>query len=367
MNNLVTENERSNLPLVSVVMLNFNGEKIIENSVRTVLASDYPNFELKIVDNGSSDSSINIVQKSFGNDLRLTIIENGKNLGWPEGITVGVSHSRGKYIIILEPDTEVDRQWIDEMIKVLEADPSIGAAQFKLLFLDDKKRFDSAGGDLDYLGIESHTSAMAVGDIDRGQYDYIREIFYARGAAFAFRRDLFYQVGKMDYSYFLGGYDEIDLCWRIWLSGHRIVFVPRGVVYHIGGRLIARTHWPFWYFHLRKNHIATMLRNYNRKNVINYLPKYLIFTLLYGLYQISKGRPGILPATLRAISWNITNLRQNLQRRKLVQEQVRRVPDALILKHMSTPIIPWHMISSQLNKKIPGRVYYTRLEEDKYD
>ncbi|GFP43541.1 rhamnosyltransferase, partial [Candidatus Hakubella thermalkaliphila] len=171
-------------PLVSVVILNYNGMKYINQCLESVLSTDYPNFEVIFVDNSSTDGSLEYVNGRFRGNQCFRIVANSNNYGFAEGNNVGVRHSMGTYIVFLNIDTEVDPRWLKELITVVESDQTIGAAQCKLLMMHDRRRFDSAGGLLDYCGVEWPKNVRVY---DLGQYDDVRDIFYAKGAAMLVR------------------------------------------------------------------------------------------------------------------------------------------------------------------------------------
>src|SRR2546425_1137542 len=178
--------KKDNLPLVSIIILNYNGAKYISQCLKSVLISDYRNFELIIVDNNSSDSSIDIVESEFS-DNRIKVIKSDKNLGFAGGNNLGADYAKGDYFVLLNIDTLVDPKWLSELVSVMESDNAIGAAQPKLLSLDDKTVFDSAGDYLDFFG----NSFRRGGDWyekDKGQYESVHEIFSARGAAMITRK-----------------------------------------------------------------------------------------------------------------------------------------------------------------------------------
>jgi GT2 family glycosyltransferase len=113
-------------------------------------------------------------------------------LGFAEGNNVGARHARGDILVFLNEDVEVDSKWLKGLINVFVSDLKVGAAQCKLLMAHEKCRIESVGHYIDYCGIESWASAKVRNEIDRGQYDRIREIFYARGAAMAVKRHVFF-------------------------------------------------------------------------------------------------------------------------------------------------------------------------------
>lgn len=349
-------------PLVSVVIVAYNSENVLERCFRSMLNSDYPKSSLEVifVDNASTDESFELVMKNFGKESNVRIFQNSRNLGYAGGYSVGMKHCRGKYVVTLDPDTEVDSRWLTELIKVMEADPTIGAAQSKLLLMDYKDRFDSAGGSIDYLGIESSWSASAYGEEDIGQYDKNREIFYAMGAAMTIKRKVLEEAGLYDFDFFIN-YEDIDLCWRIRLLGYKIIFVPKSVVYHVGGRLQSRIKWPPGFFHLRKNHILTLIKNYNFGNLIKYMPSYVFLLLLHSLYMALKKEIRVSFACLRAILWNIHNFRLGYLKRRYVQIKLRKLSDEQIKRCMTKPIFPRYLVKPKHTTE--REIYYTSVDQ----
>jgi len=331
-------------PKVSIIILNYNGLEFIENCLSSVFKTDYANFEVILVDNASRDGSLEVAEMLFGKDPRLKIIKNYENLGFAGGNNVGARHARGDILVFLNEDTEVDSNWLKELIKVFVNDPRVGAVQCKLLMAHEKCKIESVGHYVDYCGIESWASAKVRNEIDCGQYDRIREIFYARGAAMAVRRHVFFKAGGFDPAYFID-HEEIDLCWRIRLLGYKILFAPDSIVYHYGGAFVGRREEnPRILLHLRKNHMMTLMKNYELKNLMKYLPMYLAFLLLHGFYSALRGKLYVPLTYLKSFLWILKNLKYIYSQRLKVQRLIRVVPDSIVMKYMTKPMIPWHLL-----------------------
>jgi GT2 family glycosyltransferase len=331
-------------PKVSIIILNYNGSKFIEGCLSSVLKTDYPNFEVILVDNASKDGSLEIARRLFGKDPRLKIVRNDENLGFAEGNNVGARHARGDILVFLNEDTEVDPNWLKELVKVLISDTKVGAAQCKILMAHEKHKIESVGHYLDYCGIESWASAKVFKETDLGQYDRIREIFYAKGAAMGVKRHVFFEAGGFDPAYFID-HEEIDLCWRIRLLGYKILFVPNSIVYHYGGAFVGRREENLQIlFHLRKNHIMSLMKNYELKNLAKYLPMYLAFLFLHGVYLALRGKLYVPLTYLKSLLWILKNFKYIYSQRLRVQLLVRVVPDSVIMKCMTKPRVPWHFL-----------------------
>ena len=171
-------------PLVSVVILNYNGRKFVERCLKSVLNTQYSNFEVIFVDNASTDGSFELVKSLFNLNGRLKIIRNDRNLGFAEGNNVGFTYSKGNHIVFLNIDTEVDRRWLRELIMVMEYNLKIGATQSKLVKMCDHNQLDSIGQSIVFLGYGYPID----NGVDKKQFNHVKEIFCADGAAILVRR-----------------------------------------------------------------------------------------------------------------------------------------------------------------------------------
>ena len=322
-----------NSPLASVIILNYNGEKYISQCVKSVLKSDYDNFELIIVDNNSSDNSIKIIEREYS-DSRIKIIKSDKNLGFAGGNNLGVEYAKGKYFVFLNIDTVIDPPGLSELVGVMESDDTIGAAQPKLLSLDDKTIFDSAGDYLDFFG-GSFKRGGDWHEKDKGQYDSVHEIFSARGAAMITRKEIVEKIGLFDSDYFLY-FEDIDFCWRLRLFGLRIVFVPTSIVYHKGSG-ISSENPGVKSIHMSKNRLMTMIKNYNTINMLNYVILHHIFIFFTGVFLLDvliRRNNDVTKKRIKAHLWIFCNIRELRAKRKHIQHNVRKVPDSEIMRNM---------------------------------
>jgi len=317
--------------MVSVVILNFNGIKFLSKCLDSVLESDYPNFEVIFVDNASTDGSLDFVRSNFCQYSNLKIIQNSRNLGFAEGNNVGANAAKGKYVVFLNNDTEVDLEWLKELVIVMESDKTIGAAQSKLL-LFDRKTIDSAGDFINSYGrgwIRGHEEE------DKGQYDRIIEIFSARAAAMIVKKRILRQVSYFDPTFFMIC-EDMDLGWRVRLNGYKVVFVPKSIVYHFGSGTRKRIQIPAEsYYYNTRNSFIMLIKNYDLKNlVINVITNVLVELTIFLISLPFPSKKTYNLSRLRALSWNLLNFRHIWRKRLKVQYWVRKVPDKQIKKLM---------------------------------
>jgi GT2 family glycosyltransferase len=286
-----------------------------------VLNTDYPSYEVIIVDSGSTDGSLPLIKETVSRTSRAKLIRTG-NVGAPHSFNIGAASAKGEYLVKLDDDVIVHPKWLLELIKVLESDTSIWAAQsVGSPYNDENFNPEPSGSYIDRLGWIHWKN---VNDID--------DAFFPVAFALAIKKSHFFKLGGF-YPEFFIYFDEIDLGWRIKLHGYRTVVVRGSVVRHAGPRkgpvTIERS--LFTLFHEGKNHIATLLINYEFKNLLLYLPPLIVERFISALRS---RRCSNMLGFLKAAYWNVENLSLVFSRRKFVNRTIRRVRDKDIKKIM---------------------------------
>jgi GT2 family glycosyltransferase len=314
-------------PFVSVIIVNFNGKKWLERCIPSVLNSSYDNFEVIVVDNGSTDGSAEFIMKNYPN---IKLIRLKENKGWSYANNIGIKVSKGDIIICLSNDMEVHPQWITEIVNFMKANPAVGIVQCNSVSMWDRKTLDSSMNYLDKLGYAYGYAPLKI--------PY--EVFFAEGMAFAFKREVVENVGLLDHYYFME-YDDMDFCWRARLAGYKVYFLPSAIVYHARGGTVGKT-----YFQRIKNvelytrnHIVTLIKNYEVGNLLKILPIVLIIEITKAIYiLIVKKNVKVGVAILKGILQAIKDLKIVLKKRYYVQSR-RKISDAELMKIMH-PFMP---------------------------
>ena len=188
------------------------------------MAQTYPHLEIIIPDNGSTDGSVDLVKKKFPG---VHLIENGKNLGYGGGNNPGIRASRGAYVMILNNDTRLDPDCIEELRRSIEKDRRLGACAAKILLEERDRRIDAAG-----IVVCPDGLSIGRGRLEReDHYGEETEVFFSSGCASLFRREMLEDVGLYDEDFFAYA-EDTDLGWRARLAGWRCIYTPRAVVYH---------------------------------------------------------------------------------------------------------------------------------------
>ena len=184
--------------------------------------TQYENLEIVVADNGSTDSSLEVLKSEFG---PVTVITNSKNEGFAGGYNWALKKVQAEYFVLLNSDVAVDPNWINPMIDLMESNNTIGACQPKVLSYSEQNSFEyagAAGGWIDALGYPfSRGRVFDICEVDNGQYNEQSPIFWATGAAMMIRSSLFHQLGGFDANFF-AHQEEIDLCWRAKNKGYTI-------------------------------------------------------------------------------------------------------------------------------------------------
>lgn len=223
-------------PTIAIVILNWNGEKLLSRFLPSVISnSRQENMAIIVADNGSTDQSIQLLHDHFP---EVAILDLHTNHGFAKGYNEALSQIKADYYILLNSDVEVTPGWIEPMISLMENDDSVAAVQPKIRSWQNRDEFEyagAAGGFIDKLGFPfCRGRILNVNEKDEGQYDRISGIFWASGACMAVKSKTFHQAGGFDAD-FWAHMEEIDLCWRLKNLGYKVMYTPFSTVYHLGG------------------------------------------------------------------------------------------------------------------------------------
>ncbi|RME86108.1 MAG: glycosyltransferase family 2 protein [Caldilineae bacterium] len=220
----------------SVIIANWNGAHHLRVCLDSLRRQTHQDFEVIVVDNGSTDGSVEMVQKEYP-EVHLLALDD--NYGFIVACNRGAQFARGEVLVMLNNDTEVEPQWLEALCRALEQHPEAGSAASKMLLFERRDTLHSAG---DMLGPDFMPMNRGVWEIDQGQYDADLYIFGPCGGAAAYRRELWEQLGGFDERLFMY-LEDVDLAWRAQRAGWKSIFVPEARVYHhlsaTGGGTIA--------------------------------------------------------------------------------------------------------------------------------
>jgi GT2 family glycosyltransferase len=255
----------------------------LKDCFTSLLALEYPQdkLELVLVDNASADGSVEFVREHFP---RVNIVQNEENLGFCKGNNRGARQASGEYVAFLNNDTRVDPSWLTELVKPCLAEPDVACTASKIL--------DWEGTAVDFVGAVMNFHGFAFqrdfGRRSPSHYDRSGPLLFACGGSMLIRRQLFLDIGGFDEDYFIY-FEDVDLGWRLWLLGYRVLFVPSAITYH---RLHATMDW-FYDFRktvlYERNALSTLIKNYDEENLARVLPAALLLTTKRAIRYLKMG------------------------------------------------------------------------------
>ena len=317
------------LPYISIIILNYNGKNYLEDCFKSLENLNYPKekYEIIMVDNASTDDSIEYTKKKFS---FVKVIGFNKNYGVAEGNNKAVEYTNPKseYIAFLNNDTEVDKNWLIELVKPLIKDRTIGCSGNKILNYYDRSVVDSAGANITIIG-----TGYGIGHLkkDTVNYNKIRFIGYASGASMLIRKKLFNYLNGFDKDYF-GYLEDTDIGWRLWLQGYKVSYVPTAVIYHKGGGSFGGSrNIPFRLYLGQKNRLFNIVKNFEIFNLF----RGLITSIGYDIFKIIKftinRKFDCIAAILKGNYTFIKELPKTLKKRKIIQKN-RKIIDKELYK-----------------------------------
>ena len=305
-------------PSVAAVILNWNGLKYLEKFLPSVIASTYPNMEIVVGDNASTDNSVVFLRENYPS---VRIIINDQNYGFAEGYNRILEQVDAEYFILLNSDVEVSAKWIEPIVHMMESEPYIAVAQPKILSYNKRDHFEyagAAGGYIDSFGYPfCRGRIFDTVEPDLGQYDDVSEIFWASGAALFIKQKNWIEIGGLDGDFF-AHMEEIDLCWRLKNKGYMIVFCPKSKVYHLGGGTL-NAESPFKTYLNFRNNLVLLQKNlpFGRACLVIFIRFWL--DLLSLLKYLIDGKPKNAIAISKAHFYFLGNIFKNTKKARSIK------------------------------------------------
>lgn len=302
------------MPAISVIIPTWNGKVFLRGCLDALSAQTCRDFETILVDNGSTDGTSAYIKEQYP---WVNLVELAENRGFSGANIRGLGECRGTYIVTLNNDTQVQQDFLEQLLQAVRSDDSIGMVAAKMLNFHQTGRIDS-------VGVNATTSGMGqnigVGEHDAGQYDTPRDVFGACAGAALYRRKMLDEIGFFDDDFF-AYYEDLDLAWRGRLSGWRCVTAPRAVVWHVHSATSGRMS-PFTTYQVQRNKWYVLLKNWPSALIFRHLHRILLQDLASLVLATLRGR---LAAALRARLAVMGNLPGILRKRQAVQS-LRKVP-----------------------------------------
>lgn len=273
---------------IAVVILNWNTRNFLEKFLPDVIKFSGDSAQVFVVDNGSTDDSVNFVETHFHT---VSVIRNEKNEGFTGGYNSSLFKIDAEYFLILNSDVQVTENYLEPLIRLMDSNPKIGACQPKILSFHEPEQFEyagAAGGFIDKYGYPFCRGRIFNSiEKDENQYNNSIPIFWASGACMFVRSKLFNELGGFDDKFF-AHMEEIDLCWRMKHAGYSIYFVPTAKVFHVGGGTLAKSNPRKTYLNFRNN-LLMLYKNSPEKTLNSVLYMRMILDFLASVKFLLNG------------------------------------------------------------------------------
>jgi hypothetical protein len=324
--------------LVSIIVLNYNAGKLLLNCVESIKKSSYQNMEILVVDNISSDGSQIRCKEKFP-DIKL--IQNTKNLGYCGGNNVGIKEAKGEFIIILNPDTIVESNWIDELL-LAQQEFGDGLYQPKIFSLNEENVIQSTGNMLHIFGFGF---ARDKGNKITNKKEQIEKIGYASGTCLFTSRKVLDKVGLLDEFLFLY-HDDLDLGWRSAQIGINSYYVPKSIIYHAESYSLKWSAKKFYW--LERNRKYCLLTHYSKKTYKKMKFSLMLVDLFVWAFYFSKGFLGVkIKAELE-----IRKHKKVIEQKYYELEKRKTIPDEVLIRDFPDRIfVPTNVSQESMNQR----------------
>lgn len=334
-------------PKVSVLIVNFNGERWLRDCLDSLGGVTYPNREVIVVDNGSKDRSLELLAEYPW----IRLVRSERNLGFAGGNNLGFRHCSGRFVLLLNNDTVVRPGFLEPLVRHLERHPQVGIVQAKMWLGRRGEVLDVCGSFLTAFGFLYHVGYWKP---DGPRYARAYPVFSAKGACMLVRRDLAERVGGFLFEEdFFCYYEETDLCHRAWLIGSETHFVPESVIEHLHGATGGEPNRAgFVLRHYLRNQMFSLLGNLSAGGLARILPWYGLLFLGSMVAALATLRRPLLAAHAHAIGYCWTRRRAIRQRRRLVRS-LRVLSDREIFSRvLRTPALSyfWRSFTGTLGR-----------------
>jgi GT2 family glycosyltransferase len=346
----------SHLPFVSVIVVNYNGGRRLQECLRALLADSYTAREIIVVDNASTDDSTRILDEVRTRHPEVTPLWSPSNLGYAGAVNLALASAKGAYVAVMNMDITVERGWLEPLITLLENDSDVGAVN-PLILLADGKRINAAGLDVHVTGLGfTRWLGRSVESIGSSPV----RVSGISGAVFVMRRLLLDRIGGMDTAGFLY-HEDVNLSWLLQLMGLQLYCVPESVVRHD----YFLTMYPAKVYLLERNRWAMLLAYLHRPTLVLVMPLLLVTEILMWCYCLLRGW-AFMRAKFESYLWVVGRWRQ-IQERRRFTESARAVSDWAVMKKLRWAY-PWSQLVAIGRERGPSRRHNTRgLSRERWD
>ena len=330
--------ENTNQPLTSIIVLNYNAGQLLFDCVESILKTEYQNYEIIIVDNASKDESHKKCKEKFPS---IQIIENKENVGYCEGNNVGIRKARGEFIVILNPDTLVEPDWLTELFEAYQKNGE-GLYQPKFLTTTDHSILMSTGNMIQIFGFGY---SRGKGEKDDNTYNKIEIIGYASGTCLFTSTKILKKLGMLD-PFLFAYHDDLDLGWRAALQGIKSYYVPKSIIYHPPEGFSFK--WSSYKFYLlERNRLYCLLTHYSKTTFFKMIPALFLVEIAVVVFYL---RRKMFRMKVKASLNIIKNIKHIMKRHSQIQIERKISDKEIIMCFHDELIVPKEVSNEKENK-----------------
>jgi len=322
-------------PAVSVIVLNWNGIRYTEKCIKCLKKQSYKDFEIVVVDNGSTrDNSVEVLKKISG----IKLVLNKKNYGFAGGNNIGVrASSSTKYVALINNDTEFPKDWLKELVKAMERYPELGQAMSKVY-----NKYSGKNYTFKFYGTSTYLHFLASHDFSVSEKAYM-PISTATGGALIYRKKLVDVPFDDDYFIY---HEDSYFGWLLNLRGYKSGVILSSIVYHEGEATVkqAKGLSAFYAYLGERNRLMNLFIFYSLPTLLKLLPLIFLTTFLLNIFNFKR-----VPARLKSYLWLLSHVFLILSKRSKIQRQ-RKVPDSKIMIYMSAKLFEERMFGNKFVK-----------------
>jgi len=318
---------------ITIIIPHFNGLQILDDCLQSLYKNTFSEFKTILIDNGSTDGSQKMITEKFP---QVELIQNTDNLGYAGACNQGIELAKFEFVLLLNNDTVMPENFLQEMISVLKSNKSAAMVQPKILSIQDKEFFDysgGAGGEMDILGYPfARGRIFDLVEKDKKQYDQMEaKVFWTSGCALLVRKSVLNKIGNLDEDFF-AHQEEIDLNWRAQIAGYQNLVTTKTFIYHYSGFTLRSDNERKMYLNHRNN-LIMMIKNYSLFLLIVLLPIIILLEMVTVVADSMLWGGVRARAVLKSLLYLASNPVEIFKKRRNVQK-LRKVSDRAILKNM---------------------------------
>jgi len=331
---------------VSIVIVNYNGEKWLQKCLTSIFVQTYKDFEVILADNASVDKSVEYVKKKFP---KVIITKSQYNRGYSGGANFGAKIAKGEILFIVNTDMYLEKDFLKKSLVAFTKNPKLAIMQSKIVYMDDPKKLDTCGGfwtNTTFLYHYGNSKSESL-----AKYNKAFPVFTVKGVAILLRKSIVDKIGLFDDDFWCY-YEETDFCQRAWLSGYECWYIPDAKVFHAGGGTTLTFPNNLIQFHNFKNKTLSFLKNFEAPALFIIIPEFIILNILLIILWLFQGKWKHSLSIYKALFWNVQQFPKTMKKRVKIQKlRIKKDKDYLkiCLKNPRASYY-YYLFSLQFNK-----------------